>query len=193
MYELFVHEFLFYGKTFSDACFIWTKNCSKKSGIFLKNKLQYKAGCFMYSRENQIGFYVRELGNALKKRRESDNRGFGSTNLTMMQRWILGYLARHTDRDIYQKELEDNLNIGKSTLSEILRTMEKDGLVERVSSGRCKKIVMTEHSMQIDRLIMQQIEKTEEKLREGLSEEETQVFIRVIKKMIENVKEDCEK
>ena len=71
--------------------------------------------------------------------------------------------------------------------------MEKDGLVERVSSGRCKKIEMTERSLQIDKAIMQQIERTEEKLREGLSEEETADFIRIIKKMIENVKEDCEK
>lgn len=147
----------------------------------------------MYSRENQIGFYVRELSNVLKKRRENDGSSFGDVNLTMMQRWVLGYLAHHTDHDIYQKELEDNLNIGKSTLSEILHTMEKDGLVERVSSGRCKKIVMTERSMQIDRIIMQQIEKTEEKLREGLSKEETDMFIRIIKKMIENVKEECEK
>ena len=193
MYEQIVHELLVYEKMFSDACFCWTKNCSEKSGIFVKNRLQYKAGCFMYSRENQIGFYVRELGNALKKRRESDDSCFGDMNPTMMQRWVLGYLAHHTDHDIYQKELEDNLNIGKSTLSEILHTMEKDGLVERVSSGRCKKIEMTERSLQIDKAIMQQIERTEEKLREGLSEEETADFIRIIKKMIENVKEDCEK
>lgn len=148
----------------------------------------------MYGRENQIGFYIRELGNALKKRRESDSSCIeGQLHLTMMQRWVLGYLTHHTDHDIYQKELEDNLNIGKSTLSEILHTMEKDGLVERVSSGRCKKIVMTEKSRQIDKIIMQQIEQTEEKLREGLSEEETETFIRIIKKMIENVKEECER
>ncbi|MCM1468660.1 MAG: MarR family transcriptional regulator [Alistipes sp.] len=146
----------------------------------------------MYSRENQIGFYVRELGNILKKRRECDGCKDGF-HLTMMQKWVLGYLVHHTDHDIYQKELEDNLNIGKSTLSEILRTMEKDGLVERVSSGRCKKIVMTEKSTQIDKAIMRQIETTEEKLREGLSGEETDTFIRIIKKMIENVKEECEK
>lgn len=128
-----------------------------------------------------------------KKRERDDCHIVGGENLTMMQKWVLGYLVHHTDHDIYQKELEDNLNIGKSTLSEILRTMEKDGLVERVSSGRCKKIVMTEKSAQIDKIITRQIEETEEKLKKGISEEDVEQFICTIRKMIENMKEENER
>ncbi len=128
-----------------------------------------------------------------KKRERDDCHMEGGENLTMMQKWVLGYLVHHTDHDIYQKELEDNLNIGKSTLSEILHTMEKDGLVERVSSGRCKKIVMTEKSAQIDKIITRQIEETEEKLKRGISEEDVEQFICTIRKMIENMKEENER
>ncbi len=148
----------------------------------------------MDNRQNHIGFLIRELGNAMRKKRERDDCHMeGGENLTMMQKWVLGYLVHHTDHDIYQKELEDNLNIGKSTLSEILHTMEKDGLVERVSSGRCKKIVMTEKSAQIDKIITRQIEETEEKLKSGISEEDVEQFICTIRKMIENMKEENER
>lgn len=147
----------------------------------------------MEEKEKQIGFMIRQLGNAMRKRREQYDSHSQCAGLTMMQRWVLGYLAHHTDHDIYQKELEDNLNIGKSTLSEILHTMEKDGLVERVPSGRCKRIVMTEKSKQIDKVIMEQIEETEAKLREGIPESDVEQFICTIKKMIENIKEENEK
>lgn len=147
----------------------------------------------MDNRENHVGFLIRKLGNAIRKRREQDDSHLEGESLTMMQRWVLGYLVHHADHDIYQKELEDNLNIGKSTLSEILHTMEKDGLVERVSSGRCKKIVMTEKSAQIDKMITKQIEETEKKLRQGISEEDVEQFICTIKKMIENMKEENER
>lgn len=147
----------------------------------------------MADRDYHAGFLVRELGNAMRKKREQDDSNMDCGNLTMMQKWVLGYLVHHTDHDIYQKELEENLNIGKSTLSEILHTMEKDGLVERVPSGRCKKIVMTEKSAQIDKMITKQIKKTEEKLREGISDKDMEQFICTIRKMIENINEENEK
>lgn len=146
----------------------------------------------MDDRENQIGFLVRTLGNSIRKRRERDDSQSESGKLTMMQRWVLGYLAHHSDHDIYQKELEDNLNIGKSTLSEILHTMEKDGLVERLPSGRCKKIVMTEKSAQIDKGIARQIEETEKQLRKGIDDKDMERFFCTIKKMIANMKEENE-
>ena len=145
----------------------------------------------MDNRENNAGFLVRELSNAMKKKtREYDDDHCGRRKLTMMQGWIIGYIANHTDHDIYQRELETELNIGKSTLTEVLHLMEKNDLVKRVADendGRCKKIVMTEKSKKIDSQIMMNIQNLEDKMREGISEEEYQTFIRIIKKMIYNI------
>lgn len=144
----------------------------------------------MDNRENAAGFLVRELGNALRKTRERDDNAGDIPKLTMMQRWIMGYLAHNTDHDVYQRELESELNIGKSTLSEVLHLMEKNDLVKRVADekdGRCKKIVMTDKARQIDSIISKNIVETERKLREGIPDADYEVFIRTIKKMISNI------
>lgn len=144
----------------------------------------------MDNRENAAGFLVRELGNALRKTRERDDNAGDIPKLTMMQRWIMGYLAHNTDHDVYQRELETELNIGKSTLSEVLHLMEKNDLVKRVADekdGRCKKIVMTDKARQIDSIISKNIVETERKLREGIPDADYEVFLRTIKKMISNI------
>lgn len=143
-------------------------------------------------RENAVGFLIRKLGNELRKRREREEAFAGGT-LTMMQCWVLGYLTHHPDRDVYQRELEANLNIGKSTLTEVLHLMEKNELVRRESvpeDKRLKKIVLTEKSRQINDLIARHIKETELKLREGIPDEDMEVFIRTIRKMISNITDD---
>lgn len=139
--------------------------------------------------DNAIGFQVRKLSNVLKKRREKEDVVNG-IELTMMQRWVIGYLAHNRDHDVYQKELESELNIGKSTLTELLHTMEKNDLVARRSveeDARCKKIVLTQKSNEIDSKISRNIELTEEKMCENISQEDLDTFLRVIKSMINNL------
>lgn len=147
----------------------------------------------MDNRENAIGFHIRELNNALRKSREQCNQNSEIKDITMMHQWIIGYLASNTDHDVHQRELETELNIGKSTLTEVLNIMEKNDLVIRISSekdARCKKIVLTEKSIRIDSEISQKIKATEEKLRKGITEEEIELFLKNIKKMIANISED---
>ncbi len=150
----------------------------------------------MEDQEQKIGFLVRKLGNALRKTRELQNCEGEMGGLTMMQGWILGYLVKHSDHEIYQRELESRLNIGKSTLTEVLHLMERNGLVRREpapSDGRLKRIVLTEKSRRIDSMISRNIQETEERLKQGIPEEDIQVFLRTIQKMIENISDDEEK
>ncbi|MDD6572975.1 MAG: MarR family winged helix-turn-helix transcriptional regulator [Thermoflexaceae bacterium] len=146
----------------------------------------------MDNRENAVGFLVRELGNELRKKRERCKYSDDMGNITMMQSWVIGYLAHNTDHDVFQRELETELNIGKSTLTELLHLMEKNDLVCRMSSnndGRCKRIVLTDRARQIDSIISKDIVETERKLKEGIPEEDIEVFLRTIKKMIFNISE----
>jgi DNA-binding MarR family transcriptional regulator len=143
-------------------------------------------------RENSVGFLVRKLGNVMKKRKERREAGAGEP-LTMMQCWVLGYLTHSNDHDVYQRELESNLNIGKSTLTEVLHLMEKNDLVRREpveEDKRLKRIVLTEKSRQINEAIAEDIRVTEKKLREGIPEEDLEVFTRTIKKMISNLEDE---
>ena len=88
-------------------------------------------GEYMIDREKTIGFKIRQLSNVLKRHGDKRHEQFESQNISMMQSWIIRFLAHNRDKDIFQKNLEQELNIGKSTLTEILHVMEKNDLVVR--------------------------------------------------------------
>ena len=67
--------------------------------------------------------------------------------LTTMQNRVLHYiLARTLENPVYQKDIEKEFKVSKSTVTEILQLMEKNGFIIRKSSkrdGRKKRILPT--------------------------------------------------
>ena len=71
---------------------------------------------------------------------------------TRTQFTILSYLIEHCNEDIYQKDLEDILNLRRATVSGVLQTMEKNTLITRVTDSndtRTKKIILSERAKEI--------------------------------------------
>ena len=144
----------------------------------------------MLEREKTVGFKVRQLSNVLKRNAEQNHSRLESRNISMMQRWIIGYLAHNKEQDIFQKDMEHELNIGKSTLTEILHVMEKNDLVTRMpceSDARCKKLVLTAKAESVHEEIEHGIEEFEKKLRKDITDEELEQFFSIINRMLENV------
>ena len=111
--------------------------------------------------------------------------------LTTMQNRVLHYiLARSLENPVYQKDIEKEFKVSKSTVTEILQLMEKNGFIIRKSSkrdGRMKRILPTEKAITIQKEVMDNIRTVEEKLRAGISEEDYRTCLRVLKKMSENL------
>ena len=104
--------------------------------------------------------------------------------------WIIKYLAENTDRDIYQRDIEDHFTIARSTASKVLRLMEQKGLIARQSvahDARLKKIVLTEKAWELRGLMRQDAEQMEATLTRGFTEEELQWLSGVIERMKENI------
>lgn len=103
---------------------------------------------------------------------------------------IIAYILNHKDTDVYQRDLEGVLNLRRATVSEVLRTMEKNGLISRAvseSDTRVKKIILekkTNEIFQSKRKTFEEIEKTLEK---NISKEDLNNFKKVIKQMISNI------
>lgn len=139
--------------------------------------------------EKRIGFEVRRLSNAIKRHRDQHHERLEYQNISMMQHWIIGFLADHNNEDIYQKDLEKRFHIGKSTLTEMLHVMEKNGLVERrpsIKDARCKKLILTKRAQDINEEVRRDIEQFEAQMREGIDEKELDIFFMVLNKMVEN-------
>ena len=111
-------------------------------------------------------------------------------NVTRNNGWILNYLAHHSDRDIYQKDIENDFCIRRSTVSKVIRLMEAKGLIRREtvpSDARLKKLVLTPDGKKLQAAIERDQQETERLLRQGVTEEELQVFFQVMEKFKKNI------
>lgn len=104
--------------------------------------------------------------------------------------WIIGYIASAGDEDVYQKDLEKELGLTRSTTSKTLGIMEERGLIcrEKVArDDRLKKLVLTERSKKLVQKIQQDNLAIEQKLTRGFSEEELIALKAMLVRMQENV------
>lgn len=137
-----------------------------------------------------VGFQMKTVHNLLKRDFESSIINKKYPNITGMQRWIIGFLYEHKEDDIFQRDLEEGFSIRRSTATGILQLMEKNGLVIRqpVShDARLKKLVLTPKAIEIQEMIIDEIQENEKKLRREISQEDLEVFLKVLKQIKKNL------
>lgn len=112
-------------------------------------------------------------------------------DLTILQKSILHFILFETmQRDLYQKDLEKEFKVRRSTASENLRLLEKKGYLYRECAkedARLKKIIPTEKAVCLRGQLLKSIERTEERIRQGIPEEDLRVFFRVLKQISANL------
>ncbi len=138
-----------------------------------------------------IGFQLHSLSNLMKRRMEhSEFFSHMDDNVTRNNGWILNYLAYHSDRNIYQRDIENDFYIRRSTVSKVIRLMESKGLLRREAvpgDARLKKLVLTAEGKRIQAAIEREQQETERLLRRGVTEEELRVFHQVMEKFKNNI------
>ena len=95
--------------------------------------------------------------------------------VTVMHGWILGFLYDNEERDIFQKDIETEFSIARSTVTCIVKLMEKKGYIRRESveqDARLKKLVLTENGRKIHELHINDVDVLEERCQRNISEEE---------------------
>lgn len=108
-------------------------------------------------------------------------------NLTVSQAYVIDFIANiEKDKDIFQKDLEKQFDLKRSSISLMLNNMEKGDLIKRVpveEDARLKKIVLTEKAMMLNEKISYVIDSIEDKLCEDITIEERDVFYKVLDKI----------
>ncbi len=143
-------------------------------------------------RENEIGFAVRRLFNAIKRDIESTRDSEGIEHVKGINGWAISYLYENSDKDIFQRDFEEKFSIRRSTASKMLKTMEQNGFIERISvesDARLKKIVLTDKAIENHKRIIASIKKREERLRQGIATDDLTVFFEVMAKLTANMEE----
>jgi Transcriptional regulators len=132
-----------------------------------------------------ISFEIRMLANLIKRQMD-DGVSDGEDGLTGMQGWVIGYLRGNSEREVFQRDLEKDFNIRRATVTGVLQLMERNGLIVRkpvVHDARLKKITLTPKAISQHDRVVQQFSEFENRLRQGLEEEEISVFFTIAEKL----------
>ena len=141
--------------------------------------------------ENSVGLTVRKLNSAIRRDIERTN-SLKGVNAKGVHGWAIKYFHDNKEKDIYQRDFEEKFAIRRSTATQFLKTMEKNGLIKRESvdsDARLKKIILTDRAEDILKFIEDDIKKREKLMREAISEKELNTFFNVSKKIISNLED----
>lgn len=114
----------------------------------------------------------------------------GIDEITLMHGWIMRYLYENRDHDIFQKDIEKTFSIGRSTVTSIIKLLEKQGYVRREfveHDARLKKVTLTEKGVKNHESMEALIIRLDEMLEEDIGKDELEVFFRVTEKIKKNL------
>lgn len=148
-----------------------------------------KRGVVMPS-EREVGFQINMVSNLIKRRLHLSGNELEQDHVTSMQGRVIGYLYENRDRDVFQRDLEAEFSVRRSTVTGILQLMEKNQLICRESvsyDARLKKLTLTEKAVAFHQEFIKEIQKVEKQLTRGLTEQEIDTFFILIEKIKQNL------
>ena len=137
---------------------------------------------------SNVAHLLKVASNEISRRINTFAHKYG---LTGTQVQIIHYLAHPVKENIYQRDIEAEFNIRRSTATNILKTMEKDGLIVRctiVGDSRLKQIVLSDKSKNIQNVIDQFMEENDQKILSTLGTLERHSFVHALKKIPQKLK-----
>ncbi len=106
---------------------------------------------------------------------------------------IITYLIENKDKTIYQKDIEEKLNISKAAVSDVLNSMEGRGIITKeadVCDARRKRIIISKRAIETHDVMMKRLDGLNDSILNGISEDELNTFYKVIEKLKENMKKE---
>ena len=133
---------------------------------------------------------MHRVNNLIFRKTNSFNRANHVDDVTPMHGWILSYLYHHADTPVFQRDIEREFSITRSTVTNILQLMEKKGYIERQSvpqDARLKRLILTEEGVRIHEKTMLSLKQTDEFVAGLLTEEENAELLRLLNKLREGL------
>lgn len=144
------------------------------------------------NKRKDVGHEIHAVSNLLCRRIEAGRRERGMGDITPMQIWIIGYLHDHCDQDIFQRDIERDFTITRSTVTGILKLMEKNGYIARTAvpeDARLKKLVLTEKGDAILQAVHEHRNEMERVLVNGMTEQEINILFELLEKLKQNLRD----
>lgn len=110
-------------------------------------------------------------------------------NISGTNGFIIVYIYK-SNKDVYQKDIEKEFGITRSTASNIISLMEKKGLIirERVDSdARLRKLVLTDLAKEYSITVIKDLDSFNKKITKDISDDDIDVFLKVLNKIEDNL------
>ena len=128
------------------------------------------------------------LSNRIKRRMRVAAEALGITDT---QGRVLQYIWEESEkREVFQKDIEDEFDIRRSSVTQIIKLLERDGLIVRESvqrDARLKKLVLTEKAIEIQKVMNGKVRELEAEMQKDISPEEKELFLKILCKIRKNV------
>ena len=134
---------------------------------------------------------IRRVDNLIFRRINQFARANGVEQATPMHGWIIEYLYRHRDEPVFQRDIEREFSITRSTVTHILQLMARKGYIRRLSvpqDARLKQLVLTEEGVLFHEKTMLSFHQTDDYVAGLLTEEENAELLRLLNKLREALK-----
>lgn len=138
--------------------------------------------------KSHFGWAFGKIDRSIKRQIDNLTSELG---ITAIQGRIIGFIYYNSDRAIYQKTLEDEFNLRKSSITSVLNNLEKSGFIKReavLDDQRLKHIVLTPKALLIQNEIEKRVSDVEDKTFDCLSDDEKESLNFILEKILKNIK-----
>ena len=104
--------------------------------------------------------------------------------------WIISYIAENYNRDIFQRDLEKEFDITRSTASKNVDLLVENGFITREPvdyDARLKKLVLTEKAREVFKIMRSDRADLETQMLEGFSDDEKKQLRSFLKRIAANL------
>ena len=145
--------------------------------------------------KHEIGKYIQIVSRQIKRNMDET---LSQYNVTGVQSMVIGYIYKKSKKgEVFAKDIEEEFDMRKATVTGIIQLMETNGLIERkAKEGDCrlKSIVLTPKALEIKTVVKKQIDIEEKNIVNEMTKEEQKQFLELLKRAssnLENSKKDA--
>lgn len=143
--------------------------------------------------KTEIGRQIAEINNLVHRliqKKDGCCENDEKAGLSHTSACIIGYLYDNKAQDVFQRDLEREFKVRRSTMSKVLSLLQAKGYIARQdveNDRRLKKIVLTQKAeLLADKLKLQRL-RLEEVMVGSISEEELSSFYKTCEKIKQNL------
>lgn len=139
-----------------------------------------------------IGLYINIASHLIRRRTDALVSSYG---LTGIQSRIISYLDGAQDKAVFQKDIETQFGIRRSSVTSVITNLEQNGfLIRRPVPGdaRLKQLLLTENGHKVACEMSRHIHELELILSSSFTGPEQTQFLDMLKKIIDKLRQEDE-